>query len=174
MDGRALTTLEILEAEREIHRTHFRFFQLADRGDYARLGAECFAPDVDIEYTIMPGPPQRFSSRDGFTSFMLAGSPRIPDAHGPAVAHVAAQSSITWDEGRPHLSGYATVWHWAATRTPSGRHRPADWTTVGRVEDDYARIDGKWLITRRRVSPAAGLVATGAAPGLGRPTASVR
>lgn len=167
----SLSTLEILEAEREIRQTYFRFFQLADRGDYARLGVECFAADADIEYTIMPGPPQRFAGRDAFTSFMLAGTGPAVEG-GPAVAHVAGMSSISWDGELPHLSGYATVWHWAATRTPGGFHRPADWTTIGRVEDDYALIDGRWLITRRRVSPAAGLVATGTAPGFGRPTPS--
>lgn len=169
MDTGELTLLEILEAEREIHRTHFRFFQLADLGEYALLGEECFAPDARIEYTIMPGPPQRFRGRDEFTSFMLAAGPS-----SSAVAHVAGQSSISWESGRPHLSGYATVWHWASTRTPSGAHRPADWTTIGRIEDDYARIGGRWLITRRHVSPAAGLVATGSAPGPGRPTPSGR
>lgn len=169
MEVGGLSILEILEAEREIYRTHFRFFELADRQEYALLGEECFAPDARIEYTIMPGPPQRFAGRDAFTGFMLAGGPSES-----AVAHVAGQSSITWDDGRPHLSGYATVWHWARTRTPSGQHRPADWTTIGRIEDDYARIGGRWLITRRLVSPAAGLVATGTAPGMGRPTPSGR
>ncbi|GHE76785.1 hypothetical protein GCM10017786_02460 [Amycolatopsis deserti] len=161
----ALGPLEILLAEREIQRTHFRFFQLADAGDYARLARECFTPEADIEYTIMPGPPQRFHGRDEFARFMLAGGRRP----GPAVAHVAGQSSIDWSSGRPHLSGYATVWHWAATRTASGEHRPADWTTIGRIEDDYEEAGDRWLIARRHVSPAAGLVATGSAPGLGRP-----
>ncbi|MEV6925142.1 nuclear transport factor 2 family protein [Dactylosporangium sp. NPDC051485] len=166
MKRAGLTPLEILIAEREIYQTHFRFFRLADSYEYERLAETCFTPDAYIEYTIMPGPPQRFHGREEFATFMLAGGRRP----GAAVAHVAGQSSIDWSSGHPHLSGYATVWHWAATRNLRGEHRPADWTTIGRIEDDYEFLEDRWLISRRRISPAAGLVATGAAPGLGRPT----
>ncbi|WP_176220698.1 hypothetical protein [Cohnella massiliensis] len=53
---------------------------------------------------------------------------------------------------------YATVWHWASTRTPFGEHRPADWTTI---EDEYEQIDSNWRIANRLVTPVAGQVATG-------------
>ncbi|MGW4965643.1 hypothetical protein ACWEPL_51205 [Nonomuraea sp. NPDC004186] len=42
-----------------------------------------------------------------------------------------------------------------------GDLRPADWTTIGLVEDDFGRFEGRWLIARRKVSPIAGLVAAG-------------
>lgn len=160
------TPVEILLAERAIYRTHFRFFRLSDTFDYARLGAECFTPDARIEYRIMPGPPQTFRSRDEFTDFMLAGT-RTP---GQAVAHVSGQATIDWVDGVPHLTAYATVWHWTAVTSPQGEHVPADWTTIGLIRDEYSDLDGRWLIHRRLVSPVAGLVAAGTAPGRGRPT----
>lgn len=163
-----LSLLETLEAERAIYHTHFRFFRLTDTRRYEQIGRECFTPDAFIEYRIMPGPPQRFHGRDAFTAFMLAGRPHP----GSAVAHVGGQSTIEWESGRPRLLAYATVWHWAATHTALGAHRPADWTTIGYIEDDYEQIDGRWLIARRRVSPVAGLVATGVAPGQGRATST--
>ncbi|MBL7498121.1 nuclear transport factor 2 family protein [Frankia sp. CNm7] len=164
-------TLDRLDAERAIRRTHFRFFQLADLGDFGALGQECFTAGADIEYRIMPGPPQRFHGRDAFVGFMLAG--RAPAAArarggGPVVAHTSAPPDIDWDAGRPRLTGYATVWHWAAANTPTGHPRPADWTTIGLVEDDYQKVDGRWLIARRLITPAAGLVAVGTPPGRGR------
>jgi hypothetical protein len=150
------TLLATIEAERAIYRTFYRI----DTNQYERVGKECFTPDALIEYDVMPGPTQRFRGRDEFTAFMSAG----PRTRERKVAHVIGQSVIEWYEGRPHLEAYATVWHWAASRTTSGQHRPADWTVVGLVEDDFEQVDGEWLISRRYVSPVAGLVATGRAP----------
>jgi hypothetical protein len=167
------TVLDRLEAERAIQHIHFRFFLLTDAGRYELLGRHCFTPDADIEYRIMPGPPQRFAGRDEFVAFMLAGQPPAAAGYrlvGPAAAHAGAPADIDWSTGQPRLTGYATVWHWATTQTFAGQPRPADWTTIGLIEDDYRHHDGQWLISRRLISPAAGLVATGAAPGMGRPT----
>lgn len=155
----ALPLLEILAAEREIVLNHARFFEIADTGE-AEQFVECFTPDATIEYTIMPGPPQRFRGVASFVSAMTGGARR----RGGAVAHVAGQTVVRWDGDEPHLSGYATVWHWAAVEDGDGHPRPADWTTVGRIEDDYAYCDGRWLIARRHVSRVAGLVAAGVAP----------
>jgi hypothetical protein len=74
----------------------------------------CFTADADIEYRIMPGPPQRFAGRDHFVAFMLAGlaAGRPPaDARlaGPAVAHTSAPPDIEWSSGAPRLTGHATV-----------------------------------------------------------------
>ncbi|GIO15661.1 hypothetical protein J19TS2_52160 [Cohnella xylanilytica] len=160
-----LGILDILAAERSIYQTHFRFFRLVDTRQYERIGS-CFTPNADIEYRIMPGPPQYFNGRDEFVNFMLAGG----KSSGSAVAHVGGQSTVVWEDGRPRLLAYATVWHWASTHTESGAHRPADWTTIGYIEDDYERFEGDWLIAKRLVTPVAGLVAAGAAPGLGRRT----
>lgn len=168
------TVLDRLEAERAILRTHHRFFHLADARDYEQLGRRCFTADAFIEYRIMPGPPQRFIGRDAFVDFMVAGRPPAHPSYrlaGPAVAHTSAPPDIDWSRGRPRLTGHATVWHWAATRTVAGRARPADWTTIGLVEDAYREDGGQWLIAHRLITPAAGLVATGSAPGTGRPTA---
>lgn len=170
MSTLGLDSIDTLLAERSIYRTHFRFFRLADTFDYERIGVECFTPDAYIEYRIMPGPPQVFHSGEEFSRFMLAGS-RSP---GQAVAHVSGQATIDWVDGAPHLTAYATVWHWAAVKTARGEHRPADWTTIGLVEDEYQEHEGRWLIRNRLITPVAGLVATGAAPGSGRPTSVLR
>ncbi|WP_261568744.1 nuclear transport factor 2 family protein [Frankia gtarii] len=167
------TILDRLDAERAIRHTHFRFFVLSDAGRYELIGPHCFTPDADIEYRIMPGPPQRFAGRDEFVAFMLPSRPPAAVRYrltGPAVAHASAPPDIDWSTGQPRLTGHATVWHWPATQTPAGQHRPADWTTIGLIEDTYRQHDGQWLIARRLITPAAGLVATGAAPGAGRPT----
>jgi hypothetical protein len=152
--------LATLAAEREITRTFHRFFRLTDLGEFERLGALCFTKDALIEYDVLPGPTQRFHGRDEFVSFMTRGGSR----HEPRVAHVSGQVLIDWVDGVAHLEAYATVWHWMATRTPRGQHRPADWTVVGLVRDRFAREDGRWLIDHRHVAPVAGLVAAGTAP----------
>ncbi|MDL9945623.1 nuclear transport factor 2 family protein [Gordonia sp. ABSL11-1] len=157
MSNQPRSLLDLLAAEREINANHVRFFEIADAFEHHRF-VECFTPDAFIEYTIMPGPPQRFHSAHEFAAFMSAGGQRGQQA----VAHVAGQHVVRWHDDRPHLSGYATVWHWTATHDHAGRHRPADWTTIGRIEDDYQNLDGRWLISRRSVSRAAGLIATGA------------
>ncbi|XVQ06329.1 nuclear transport factor 2 family protein [Spirillospora sp. CA-255316] len=152
--------LAILMAEREIYRTFYRFFRMTDLGRFADIGTACFTRDALIEYDVMPGPTQRFHGRDEFVAFMSAGGPR----REPRVAHVVGQTTIDWISGVPHVEAYATVYHWAATRTPLGEHRPADWTVVGLVQDTFAQEDGRWLISRRHVEPVAGLVAVGTAP----------
>lgn len=149
-----------LLAEREITRTFHRFFRLADLNDFTTLGEACFTRDALIEYEIMPGPTQRFHGREEFVRFMTAD----PRSDGPRVAHVIGQVTIDWIDDKPHLEAYATVYHWAATRTALGHHRPADWTAIGLVHDQFAQQDGRWLISRRHVEPVAGLVAIGIAP----------
>ena len=151
--------LATIEAERAVYKTFYRFFRLADRNEHERIGS-CFTKNALIEYDIMPGPTQRFRGRDQFTAFMTLG----PRSTERTVAHVIGQTTIDWVDGRPHLEAYATVWHWAATRTPQGGHRPADWTVVGLVQDEFELEGGEWLISRRYVAPVAGLVATGRAP----------
>ncbi|MEB8337522.1 nuclear transport factor 2 family protein [Streptomyces endophyticus] len=152
--------LATLAAEREIYRTFYKFFRLVDTNRYEQL-VECFTKDALIEYDVMPGPVQRFHGRDEFTAFM---SRSLPWKREPTVAHVLGQTIVEWTDGKPHVQAYATVWHWSATRTADGRHRPADWTVVGLVEDDFEQEDGRWLISRRHVAPVAGLVAAGRGP----------
>ncbi|MEW9553330.1 nuclear transport factor 2 family protein [Nonomuraea sp. NPDC050783] len=152
------TLLATLAAEREIHQTFLRFFRLVDTRQYERLGEECFTPDALIEYHVPA--PQRFNGRDEFTAFMLDG----PRRRQQMVAHVLGQTAIEWDAGRPRVSAYATVWHWYRANAAQGDLRPADWTTIGLVEDDFEQYDGRWLIARRNVRPVAGLVAAGSPP----------
>jgi hypothetical protein len=160
IEAQSRSLLETLAAERAIYETYLRFFRLVDTGQFARVGDECFTRDALIEYSIMPGPVQRFEGRDAFTDFLSAGTADP----GQMVAHVAGQHLIEWDGDRPFLTGYATIWHWFRSSAWLGETRPADWTTVGLVEDEYECVDGRWLISRRTVSRVAGMVAVGLPP----------
>lgn len=151
--------LETIAIERACFRTFHRFFRAADTHEpEGFLG--CFTPDALIEYRIMPGPVQRFRGRDEFTAFMS----RVPREHAGMVAHVIGQSYIEWEEGKPVLTAYATVWHWFAGTALLGDYRPADWTVIGLVRDEFEEFEGEWLISRRDVRPVAGRVAAGRGP----------
>ncbi len=157
--GQTDNLLATIEAERAIYRTFHHFFRIADTQDSERF-SECFTPDALIEYRIMPGPVQRFHGRDEFTSFMC----RVPKARRNMVAHVIGQSSIEWDGDRPVLTAYATVWHWFSSSAFPDHNRPADWTVIGLVRDEFEKYDGRWLISHRDVRPVAGRVAAGRGP----------
>ncbi|MEA3528006.1 nuclear transport factor 2 family protein [Nocardia implantans] len=159
MTGSPEDLLATIEAERAIYRTFYHFFRLADTGESERF-VECFTPDALIEYRIMPGPVQRFHGRDEFTAYMS----RVPKSQRAMVAHVAGQATIEWTEEGPLLTAYATVWHWSTTRESADPNRPADWTTIGLVQDRYQKYDGEWLISHRDVRPVAGRVAAGRGP----------
>lgn len=148
--------LATIEAERAIYRTFHHFFRVADTNEHERF-VECFTPDALIEYRIMPGPVQRFDGRDAFTAHMC----RVPKARRSLVAHVIGQSSIEWTGARPLLTAYATVWHWSSA---TDHHRPADWTVIGLVRDEFEQYEGEWLIAHRDVRPVAGHVAAGRGP----------
>ncbi|WP_278264405.1 nuclear transport factor 2 family protein [Nocardia sp. AG03] len=148
--------LATLTAERAIYRTFHEFFRIADTGEHERF-TECFTPDALIEYRIMPGPVQRFHGGAAFTAHMC----RVPRQRRSLVAHVIGQNWIDWTDGVPLLTAYATVWHWS---TSVDVHRPADWTTIGLVRDEFTEYEGRWLISHRDVRPVAGLVATGRGP----------
>ncbi|MFF2083844.1 nuclear transport factor 2 family protein [Nocardia sp. NPDC058176] len=147
-----------LEAEGEINRTFFRFFELVDSRRYELIAPECLAPDAQIEYHVPA--PHRFDGRDAFTRYMIDKvAPR-----SQRVAHVLGHTVVEWHGDRARLKARATVWHWYQRHAELGDLRPADWTTVGHVEDDFALVDGRWLIARRVVTPVAGLVAAGSPP----------
>ncbi|MEV6925140.1 nuclear transport factor 2 family protein [Dactylosporangium sp. NPDC051485] len=153
--------LAILEAEREIYRTFVHFFHLVDTRQYERVAEECFTPHAEIEYHV-PNL-HRFSGRDAFTGYLLA----HVESRSQMVAHVIGQRVIHWNNGQPHLEAYATVWHWHTAHAMKGVLRPADWTTIGHVADDFERVNGQWLIARRIVTPVGGLVAAGRTPAPG-------
>ncbi|WP_051028047.1 nuclear transport factor 2 family protein [Nocardia higoensis] len=146
------------EAESEINRTFFRFFELVDARRYTDIGPECLAPDADLEYHVPA--PHRLLGRDEFTRYMVSKvAPR-----SQRVAHVLGHTVVEWNGSTPRVKSRATVWHWYQQFAEKGDLRPADWTTVGQVEDEFARVEGRWLIARRVVTPIAGVVAAGASP----------
>jgi hypothetical protein len=150
-----------LEAERGIRRTFFRFFRLMDTMEWERAGRECFATDAVLKNDALPGGMQlRSEGRTDITAALAAGQPVMQ-----MVAHVAGQSFVDCAEpGRPRLTAYVTAWHWFADRAREGELRPADWTIVTLVEDEYVPVEGEWLIERRTITPAAGMVAAGTLP----------
>ncbi|MFF0452896.1 nuclear transport factor 2 family protein [Nocardia africana] len=148
--------LATIAAEREIFQTFHRFFRIADTGENERFG-ECFTPDAVIEYRIMPGPVVRFHGRDEFTAHMT----RVPQAQRSPVAHVLGQATIDWAGERPLLTAYATVWHWNSTNAYTDYQRPADWTVIGLIHDQFEHYGGQWLIAHRDVRPVAGRTAAG-------------
>jgi hypothetical protein len=155
------SVLEKLEAERGMYRTFVHFFRLTDTTQYGRIATECFTPDATLVYEALPdGSSRSLHGRAGIDAFYV-GNSGLCDK----LAHVVGQSIVEWDGERPHLTAYVTAWHWFADRSHLGEQRPADWTTVGLVEDDYERVDGTWLIARRRVTPQGGIVAVGQLPG---------
>jgi hypothetical protein len=150
----------MLEAEREIYRTFCNYLLLVDcHQQYERACHECFAPHAEIIYRMASGPPTIFNGPQQFLAYL--------ESHARSgtqmSAHVMGQSVITWSDGKPRLSAYITAWHWLAINKATGDSRPADWTTIGFAEDDFEYIAGRWLISRRSVKPAAGLVAMGSA-----------
>lgn len=157
--GGAAARLARLEAERDIQRTFVRFFRLVDTRRYERIAAECLTSDADLDFHLPA--PHRLRGHDEFTRHLLtAVAPQFQMA-----AHVPGLAVVDWDSsGQPHLSAYATGWHWYTAHAHLGDLRPADWTTVGLVEDVYRHRDGRWLIARRRVTAVAGLVAAGSPP----------
>lgn len=159
MPGSPDNLLATIEAERAIFRTFHKFFRIADTHESERFN-ECFTPDAVIEYRIMPGPPVIFHGRDSFTDHMS----RVPKSQRSLVAHVIGQSFIEWTDGRPLLTAYATVWHWFSATAATDVGRPADWTVIGLVQDEFEEYEGEWLISHRDVRHVAGRVAAGHGP----------
>ncbi|MCK9895453.1 nuclear transport factor 2 family protein [Frankia sp. AgB32] len=154
-----------LEAERDIIRTFTRFFWLIDNRAYDSIATQCLTPDADLEFDLPA--PHRLRGHDEFTGYLRT---RVaPESE--MVAHVPGLATVEWaDSGQATLTAYTTAWHWFTARAQLGALRPADWTAVGLVDDVYQRHDGRWLIARRRVTPAAGLVAAGSPPPAGAPS----
>ncbi|WP_181698122.1 nuclear transport factor 2 family protein [Nocardia sp. GTS18] len=157
MTGSRDPLLVTIEAERAIFKTFYKFFRIADTQESERF-SECFTPDALIEYRIMPGPPVLFHGRDSFTDYMS----RVPKSQRAPVAHVIGQATIEWTDDRPLLTAYATVWHWFSNPDAG---RPADWTVIGLVRDEFEQHEGEWLIAHRDVRHVAGKVAAGRTPG---------
>src|SRR5205823_1647353 len=147
--------LAVLEAERAVYRTFLRYTQLVDSNQHERVADECFTPDVVVDYQMLPGIRQLFCGRDEWNAYVLPSATRRVQW----VAHVIGQTTIEWKDGRPHRCAYATGWHWYKEHASKGDLRPADWATIGFLEDDYEQVDGTWLIARRTLVPVGGVVA---------------
>ncbi|SNQ48176.1 conserved hypothetical protein [Frankia canadensis] len=148
-----------LESERDILRTFTRFFRLLDTRQYEQVAEQCLTPDAELEVRLP-------------TAHRLHGPGEVTrhlrtqlDARSEMTAHVPGLAVVDWNgHDQPFLTAYTTAWHWFTARAHLGDLRPADWTVVLLVEDAYRRHEGRWLIARRRVTPAAGLVAAGSPP----------
>ena len=156
------TSLKSEIAERAIYQTFCDYLTFVDNGqDYPRA-VRSFSEDASIEYHMNGGAPLTFNGRENFLSY-LEGQPS--NLHFESCVHVVGQVAIQWTDRTPKLSAYVTAWHWFSQNKHLGKARPADWPTIGFVEDEFQFRDRRWLISRRVLRPAAGLVATGSPPG---------
>lgn len=150
-----------LTAERQMYATYLDYFFFIDQKLPCEKAVECFTEDTEITYH-MKGSPLSFKSRSDYLSFL-----KVATGAQQMTAHVVGQNLFRWSGGKPRLLTYVTVWQWFLDKAHLGENRPADFVTIGYSEDDFACVNGKWLIARRLVKPVAGLVATGALPGFG-------
>jgi hypothetical protein len=149
---------ETLRAEREMYKTYLDYFFFLDRKEPCELAGECFTENAEVTYH-MKGSPLIFRSRSSYVSWLKDAA-----AAQEMTAHVAGQHCFEWTGGRPRLITYVTSWQWFVHTKHLGANRAADFVTVGYSEDDFEYVAGKWLIARRIVRPAAGLVAAGSLP----------
>jgi hypothetical protein len=153
--------LATLHAERAIWRSFVHFFRLVDTLQWERVTRECFTPDAIVEYHTSPdGALLRAHGHAELEAMFVERGKSTTQQ----LAHVVGQHVIEWEAERPHMTAYVTAWHWFNHHADRGPHRPADWTIIGHLDDDYELADGRWLIARRRVVPVGGLVAAGALP----------
>jgi hypothetical protein len=146
-------------AEPLIHRTFVNYLSFVDTGQDYRSAVKSFSKHAVIEYQMNGERPMKFQGRDEFLAY-LEGQANT-DLKFEGCAHALGQYEIRWLDKKPRLSAYVTAWHWFERNRHLGTHRPADWTTIGFVTDDFDFVEGQWLIARRTLRPAAGLVATG-------------
>ena len=153
--------LATLSVERAVWRTFLHFFRLVDTLQWERVVGECFTPDALVEYHTTPdGATLRAEGHAELEPFFLEGG----KPNTQMLAHVVGQHVIEWRDGKPHLTAYVTAWHWYNQHASKGEQRPADWTIIGLLDDDYELAGDTWLIARRTVVPVGGLVATGSLP----------
>ncbi|MFD2416474.1 nuclear transport factor 2 family protein [Amycolatopsis pigmentata] len=152
---------ETLKAERECWDTYLYYFDIIDKKKPAELAGRCFTKDADIAYD-MKGMPLVFHGRSEYAAFLEQAM-----AAQEMTAHVVGQHRFVWTDGKPRLLTSVTSWQWFVVNEHLGDTRPAEFVTIGYSEDDFDYVDGTWLIGRRIVRPAAGLVAIGAPPPVG-------
>lgn len=147
-----------LRAERECWYTYLEYFDVLDKKRPCEEAGQCFTEDTKIEYH-MKGPPLIFQGRRDYVAFVEKAT-----AAQEMMAHVVGQHWFQWTDGKPRLFSYVTSWQWFTVNAHLGDLRPAEFVTIGYSEDDFEYVGGKWLVARRVVKPAAGLVAVGAPP----------
>lgn len=149
---------ETMKVERQCWETYLAYFEILDQRKSCDLAGACFTDDAEIAYH-MKGPPLIFHTRSDYVAFL-----EVATAAQEMTAHVVGQARFEWSSGKPRLISYITSWQWFSINAARGDLRPAEFVTIGYSEDDFECVDGKWLISRRHVRPAAGLVAVGAPP----------
>lgn len=145
-------------AEREAYSTFCDYLTAVDDHMQCERAGACFTEDAEITYD-MKDQPMVFLGRREFIGY-LEGVKQVLAAS----AHVVGSHRFGWHHGRLRISAYVTAWHWFHENSHLGDERPADFTTVGYAMDEFTWVAGIWLISRRLVKPAAGLVAFGDRP----------
>jgi uncharacterized protein (TIGR02246 family) len=115
---------------REIEQAFVRYFDRVDAND-PEGASLCFAPDVQFE--IMTG--KRKQGRERFARSLM----RVLDQYERTSHHVGNVSAQI-DGDHAHVFAYVYAYH-------RMRDTGAPWHLWARMQDKFARIDGRWLIT---------------------------
>jgi hypothetical protein len=149
---------ETLKAERECWKVYLAYFYATDHTGSAKDAAACFTENTQVRYS-MRGSEQLFNGREEYHVFLGKSL-----AAYQMVSHVVGQQDFTWSNGTPRLTTNVISWQWFKTKADAGDLRPADFATIGHAEDEFEFVNGKWLISKRLVRPAAGITAIGIPP----------
>ncbi|PZU09074.1 MAG: hypothetical protein DI605_09825 [Sphingomonas sp.] len=144
-----------IQAERECLETYLEYFEVIDRGRPNSGAAACFTEDTEVTYA-MKGKPMVFNGRAEYLKFLDDST-----AAYEMVTHILGQQFFAWKNGTPSLRTNVISWQWFLKNKDQGDMRPADFVTMGHANDEFTKVDGKWLISKRHVQPAAGITAIG-------------
>lgn len=147
-----------LKAERACWETYLDYFDIIEGPGPNRAAANCFTRDTQVTYG-MRGEVVVLTGRDEYAEFLES-----CDTFYEMLADVARHRRFTWSDGILRLTTKVISRQWLVANAQHGKQGPANFVAVGHTEDEFACVDGNWLISSRIVRPAAGATAIGALP----------
>ena len=129
-----------MTAERDIRRLILRDAELIDDGDFAALG-ELFAGGCIV------GPDgAECRGADKVRALYEATTRLYPDTGTPCTQHVTTNLVIEVNGNRAGAGSCFTV-------LQARPDFPLQTIIAGRYQDEFARLEGRWAFTRRRIEP---------------------
>ncbi len=128
--------IEVLWTRSEIEQVMLNFGRALDLGDWP-LYRSCFADRFRVNFERLTGQPEVFVDADLWTHFakvILSPVRRL---------HQYSNFSVRVDGDRADAVIYMVARHWKAVDSGA-----AEYTQNGWYENSFARIDGRWKITR--------------------------